>query len=75
MFIKYPYLLTWVGRNGNVNDAEKFVCFLYGIVEKDVRGIDDARHSHFVKEKRGLEMLPPTHDALELHIVKANYQA
>ena len=28
----------------------------------------------FVKAKRDLEMLPPTHHALELHIKRQNYQ-
>ena len=75
MFIKYPYLLTRVGRDGNVNDGEKIICLLYGIIEKDVKGIDDARHSHFVKAKHDLEILPPAHDVIELHIARANYQA
>ena len=29
----------------------------------------------FVKAKRDLDVLPPTHGALELHITRANYQA
>ena len=29
----------------------------------------------FVKAKRDLDALPPTHGALELHITRANYQA
>ena len=66
MFIKYPYLLIRVGRDGNVNDGEKYICLLYGIVEKDVKGIVDARHSSFVKAKHDLEMLPPAHDALRV---------
>ena len=40
-----------------------------------IRGIDDARHSLFVKAKRDLEVLPPNHGAFELHITRANYQA
>ena len=43
--------------------------------EKDVRGNDDARQSIFMKSKRDLDVLPPTHSALELHITRANYQA
>ena len=46
---------------------------MYGIGENDVRGIY-ARHSHFVKAKRDLDVLPPTHGA-ELHFTRANYQA
>ena len=59
----------------NVDDAWAFVCSLYGIGEKDVIGIDDARHSLFVKVKRDLDVLPPTHGTLELYINRTNYQA
>ena len=48
---------------------------LYGIGENDVRGIDDARHSLFVKAKRDLDEMPPTHGALELQITRASCQA
>ena len=75
MFMKYAHLLTGVVRDDNVDDATVFVCSLYGIGEKDVRGIDNYRHSIFVKAKRHLDVLPPTHGALELHITRANYQA
>ena len=73
MFIKYVHLLTGVVRDDNVDDALAYVCSLYGIGEKDVRGIDDARHSLFVKAKCDIDVLPPTHGALELHITKPNY--
>ena len=58
----------------NVVDDWASVRSVYGIGENDVRGIDNARHSHFVKAKRDLDVLPPTHDA-ELHFIRANYQA
>ena len=45
MFIKHAHLLTGVVKDDNVDDASAFVCSLYGIGEKDVRGIDDARQS------------------------------
>ena len=69
------HLLTGVVRGDNVEDASAFVCSFYVIGEKDVRGIDDARHSIFVKVKRDLDVLPPTHGSLEKHITRANYQA
>ena len=75
MFIKYAHLLTGVARDDNVDDAWGFVCSLYGIGEKDVRGVDDTRHSLFEKTKRGLDVLPLIHGALELHITRSNYQA
>ena len=37
--------------------------------------VDNARLQLFGKGKLGLEMLPPTRDALELHTARANYQA
>ena len=75
MFIKYAHLLTGVVRDDNVDNAWAFVCSLYPIEEKDVRGIDGARHSLFVKAKRDQDVLHPTHGTLELHITRANYQA
>ena len=75
VFMKYSHLLVGIGRDGDFEDAEKFVCILYGISEEAAVGIDDARRSLFVKAKRALEMLPPTRDALELHVSRANYQA
>ena len=52
-----------------------FFCILYGIDGDDVAGINGAMRTLFVKAKRALEMLPPTRDALELHVSRANYQA
>ena len=45
------------------------------IREGGAKGNDDARHFLFVRAKRDLEMLPPTHGALEVHITRTNYQA
>ena len=50
-------------------------CMFVNIEEKGVNGIDNARHSLFVKVKRDIEELPPTHYILELHIKRPNYQA
>ena len=75
MFIKYHHLLTGVGRDNKVNATEKFVCLLYRNEENDVKSIDNARYSLFVKAKRDLVMLPPTHNALQLHNKRSNYQA
>ena len=59
-FIKCAHLLTGVVRDTNVDDAWAFVCSLFGIGEKEVRGIVDARHNLFVKAKPDLDMLPLT---------------
>ena len=54
-------------------DAEAFVCQLYnhGTNGKD---INKERASAFRKVKKNLDSLPPTQDALHLHIRRANYQ-
>ena len=44
---KYPLLLTGVGKDDQVDAAEKFVCLSYGIEEEDAKGIDNARHILF----------------------------
>ena len=59
--LKYVHLLNGVVRDDTVDYAWVFVCALYGIGKKDVRDIDDARHRLFVKVKRDLDVLPPTH--------------
>ena len=74
MFIKNAHLLTGIVRDDNIDVDCAFVCLVYGIGENDVRDIRYARHSHFVKAKRDLDVLPPTHGA-ELHFTKAKYQA
>ena len=53
MLIKYAHLLTGVVRDDNVDDAWAFVCSLYGIREKDVRGIDDDKQ--IIKLKYGFK--------------------
>ena len=50
-----------------------YVCSME--LKNGVNGIDNARHRLFVKVKRDLEMLPPTHNAFKLHIKRLNYQA
>ena len=47
MFITFPHLLAGVGRDANVDAAEKFVCLLYGVEEKGITGINNVRHSLF----------------------------
>ena len=74
MFIKNAHLLTGLVRDDNIDEDLAFVCSVYGIGENDVRDIRYARHSHFVKAKRDLDVLPLTHGA-ELHFTRAKYQA
>ena len=68
-FLNQPLLVTGIGRDGERAKIEQFVCHLYGRPEQS--SVDQARLQLF----KGLEMLPPTKDALELHTIRANYQA
>ena len=76
VFCDNPDLLHGVGRDedGTFEMVDEFVCKLYNIPLPQ-KGVDWARHHLFVKGKKSLETLPPTKDALELHIHRANYQA
>ena len=49
------------------------MCHLYGRPEQS--SVDQARLQLFGKANKGLDMLPPTKHALELHTIRANYQA
>ena len=51
----------------------KFVCHLYGTLEQPTT--NHARLQLFYKDKKGLEMLLPSRDVLELRAIRANYQA
>jgi hypothetical protein len=72
-FQKHPLLVSGVGRDGELAPVEEFVCHLYGTPEQPTT--NHARLHLFGKAKKVLEMLPPTRDALELHAIRANYQA
>jgi len=71
--LKNPRLVEGIGRDGELGPVEQFVCNLYG--SPGLQTIDSARLNMFSKAKTGLELLPPTRDALELHAQRANYQA
>jgi len=72
-FKNHPHLVQGIGRDGELAPIEQFVCHLYGTPEQQT--VDNARLQLFGKGKLGLEMLPPTRDALELHTARANCQA
>ena len=56
-----------------VNTLEMFVCHMYGWEENDV---DNIRYRMYCKSggKIYCNALPPSNDALKLHISRANYQ-
>ena len=60
--------------HGCLEDVEDLVCRLYKSEVVD-SGVDKARARMFDQGKVALEMLPPTQDALELHLSRANFPA
>ena len=56
---------------------ERFVCGLYGFTDEQQQNysVNEARFRLFKKGKFSEEFLPPTHDVLQLHIDRANYQS
>ena len=77
VFQTHNQLLTDLGTGditeGIMNDAEKFICRLYKVPD-DVDTCDKARVILFSKGCPQ-ETLPPTSDAVRLHIRRAHYQA
>ena len=55
-----------------LKDCELFICKMYNV--QNVTTADQARSSLFIRS-RAPEMLPPTSDALHLHIKRSHYQA
>ena len=56
-----------------VKDAIKFVCWLYDVKCKDF-DINALRYKLFCQKSLSGQKLPPTYDALVLHIARAAYQ-
>lgn len=76
VFLQYSDLLSNLGKLDltpeTTRDAQHFVCKMYGI--QNTHSANKARSLLFVKS-RAPESLPPTSDALTLHIQRAHYQA
>jgi len=66
------FLVNGVGHHGELAPVEEFMCYVYGILKLPT--INQTRLHLFGKAKKGLEMFPPTIDALDLHTIRANYQ-
>lgn len=76
VFTQHPALLDSVGRDGNINGPEEFVCRLYGGERlNESKDINSLRFALFQKAQKALEALPPTKDALIHHFARCNYQA
>lgn len=74
VYLKHPDLLSGLGQNENLDNAEEFVCRLYDAASS-LKCVNLIRHAIFQKGQKTLEMLPPTKNALYLHIARADYQA
>ena len=57
-----------------VQDAIKFVSWLYDPTFQAITNINQLRYRMFCQKKVASEKLPPTHDALLNHLKRANYQ-
>ena len=68
-------LLEHLGHpNHNVlADAEAFVCQLYNKGTEEVH-VDKERATAFRKTRKNLDSLPPTQDALQVHLRRVNHQ-
>ena len=76
VFVQHADLLRGLGvgpvlSDRVLQDAESFFCKIYGANNTD--NIDGVRASMFVKGMT-IEQLPPTRDALYLHIRRSHYQ-
>ena len=54
-------------------ECEKFVCYMYG--KPELSSVDEARYQLFCTKGCSSEQLPPTTDELNLHLMRAAYQA
>lgn len=59
VFEQYPLLLYGIGRDGPVEDAEEFVCRMYGALDP-LAGINQCRNYLLERGNKELEKLPPT---------------
>ncbi|XP_078368457.1 uncharacterized protein LOC144652292 [Oculina patagonica] len=78
IFVTYSELLQHLGReecpdDKVLSDAEAFVCKLYNRGTVEVL-INSERAAAFRRAKKSLDSLPPTQDALHLHIKRAHHQ-
>jgi len=62
-----------VGHDEELVLVEEVVCQLYGSPQQPTT--NNAILQLFAKAKKGLKMLPPTRNTLELHAICVNYQA
>ena len=76
--VEYQQALGSLGMQYEVSEQlheklKNFVCHLYGQQTSD--NVNEARFNLFRVGKHSEELLPPTNDSLEKHVLRANYQA
>ena len=61
-YAECPELLEGVGRDGNSEGVERYLCKLYGCFEgAHDPDIDVCRYRLFIKARKALDLLPPTY--------------
>ncbi|KAI4813333.1 hypothetical protein KUCAC02_024665 [Chaenocephalus aceratus] len=78
VFQQYPHLLHNFGEDEvpsttSLSLAEQFVCKLYDL-KSTSNSIQEVRCALFRKLKANVDTLPPTEDALSMHLKRAHYQ-
>ena len=78
VFLQYPHLLHNFAEDdvpspASISLAEEFVCKLYDN-KTTSKSIQEVCCALFRKLKANVDSLPPTEDALSLHIMRAHYQ-
>ena len=77
VFQEMPDSLHLLGASAvspeSILEAERFMCRLY-MKTAECTTANEARQRIFMQGKKCLEVLPPTKDALDKHIQRANYQ-
>ena len=63
----------WTPTEELKREIERFTCTLYG--NKTATGVDKLRYQLFQKKYNVSNNLPPNRDSLDLHIMRAAYQA
>lgn len=75
VFLQHHKLLSSIGEGelteGKMKEVEKFVCKMYKL--NHIASVDEARVILFLKKGKP-DALPPTSDALLLHVRRAHYQ-
>ena len=75
VFLQHHKLLSSIGEGelaeGKMKEVEKFVCKMYKL--NHIASVDEARVILFPKKGKP-DALPPTSDALSLHVRRAHYQ-